>query len=251
VRVRAGREAAARAEWTDLGWPWKPSELLADAYVLPEDAKVAASAGYLAGDYEIQDLGSQLILAAVAPATAGHWLDACAGAGGKTLQLAALLGPAGRIDVHDVRPEALAELGRRAERAGCAGQIRRHSPGAGTYDGVLIDAPCSGSGTWRRAPHLKWTTQPGDLRAYRLRQEALLGRFAVRVRPGGLLVYATCSLCRGENEGALESFLSGSPEFAPEAPARPFTSRPAGAGFQFWPAGHDGDGFFAAILRRR
>jgi 16S rRNA (cytosine967-C5)-methyltransferase len=251
VRVQAGREEAAQLEWTDRGWSWQRSELLPVAYALPEEANVAASAGYQAGNFEVQDLGSQLVLAGVAPEPGGRWLDACAGAGGKTLQLADLLGPAGRVDVHDVRAEALAELDRRAQRAGCAGQIRRLPAGPATYDGVLIDAPCSGSGTWRRAPHLKWTTRPADLRPHRLRQEALLGRFAPRVRPGGRLVYATCSLCRTENEGALESFLAGHPEFSPEAPPRPFTSRPAGPGFQFWPAGHDGDGFFAASLRRR
>jgi 16S rRNA (cytosine967-C5)-methyltransferase len=155
------------------------------------------------------------------------------------------------VDVHDVRPEALAELDRRAERAGCARQIRRLPLAPGAYDGVLIDAPCSGSGTWRRAPHLKGTTKPADLRHHRLRQEALLGQFAPRVRPGGRLVYATCSLCRSENEGPVESFLAGHPDFAAEAPRRPASSRPAGPGIQFWPAGHDGDGFFAAILRRR
>src|SRR5205085_9861086 len=101
----------------------------------------------------VQDLGSQLILASAGIAAGGHWLDTCAGAGGKTLQLADLLGPTGKVDAHDIRPEALAELAARATRAGWEERIDilRHAP-TEIYDGVLVDAPCSGSGTWRRAP---------------------------------------------------------------------------------------------------
>jgi len=251
LRLAEADPSALFAEWTERGWAWQPSALLPGAVALTGEADATSTPGFRRGAFEVQDLGSQLILAAVVPATGGHWLDACAGAGGKTLQLAALLGPAGRVDVHDVRPAALAELGRRAERAGLADRLRRMPAEGPAYDGVLIDAPCSGSGTWRRAPHLKWTTQPADLRRQAQRQAALLAQFARQVRPGGRLIYATCSLCAVENEAPVTAFLSAHPEFAAEPPASPFTSRPAGPGFQFWPAGHNGDGFFAAALRRR
>ncbi len=253
VRVQEGRQSAAQSEWTERGWSWRRSELLPGAFVLPEEANVAASTGYRAGDFEVQDLGSQLILAAVAPAPGGPWLDACAGAGGKSLQLAGLLGPAGRVDAHDMRPEALAKLARRAQRAGRAGQIRRLPAGPGLYDGVLVDAPCSGSGTWRRAPHLKWTTRPADLRRIRLRQAGS----ARAVRPAGAprrpaRLCDLLALPQRKRDAAVDSFLAANPDFAPEAPRRRAHLAARGTRrFQFWPAGHDGDGFFAASLRRR
>src|SRR5690606_24311931 len=154
----------------------------------------------------IQDLGSQLVLATLAEAPAGHWLDACAGAGGKTLQLARLLGPAGRVTAHDIRAGALAELKTRARRAGLDTIVTTTTLPAAAFDGVLVDAPCTGSGTWRRTPRLKWTTAPEDVaRAARLQAE-LLARFSRLVRPGGRLVYATCSLCRSENEAVVAGF---------------------------------------------
>ena len=205
---------------------------------------------YRTGRVEIQDLGSQLILAAVGPEPGGRWLDACAGAGGKSLQLAALLGADGRVEAHDVRPEALAELSRRSLRAGLGRRISQPRTLTGSYDGVLVDAPCSGTGTWRRAPHLKWVTTPADVATCARRQLKLLGHFARFVGPGGRLVYATCSLCRSENEEVLQRFLSSHPAFAPARWAHPFSGQPRGGGLLFWPAAHDGDGFFAASLRR-
>jgi 16S rRNA (cytosine967-C5)-methyltransferase len=251
LRLQDPDPAAVFAEWAGHDWTWQRSHLLPEAVALAAEADVTTTPAFRRGAFEVQDLGSQLILAAVAPEPGGHWLDACAGAGGKTLQLAALLGESGRVDVHDVRAAALAELDRRADRAGRAGQLRRMPAAASGYDGVLIDAPCSGTGTWRRAPHLKWVTHPAELPRQAERQRALLAQFAARVRPGGRLIYATCSLCRAENEESVEQFLAAHPDFRAEAPARPFTSRPAGPGFQFWPSGHNGDGFFAAALRRR
>jgi 16S rRNA (cytosine967-C5)-methyltransferase len=211
---------------------------------------VTATEAYRSGRVEIQDLGSQLLLEAVGVAPGGRWLDACAGAGGKSLQLAGLLGPDGRVDAEDVRPAALAELARRAARAGLAGRISIRGAAGGGYDGVLVDAPCSGSGTWRRSPHLKWVTSPAQIAAGAARQEALLARCAPRVRPGGQLVYATCSLARSENEEVVRRFLAAHPAFAAGPYPRPRGGEPAGDGLRFWPADHDGDGFFVASFRR-
>jgi len=199
---------------------------------------------------EIQDLGSQLILASVGPEPGSRWLDACAGAGGKSLQLAELLGPTGRIEAHDVRPAALEELERRAERAGLAGRITRQTAPVGPYDGVLIDAPCSGSGTWRRSPQLKWATSPAQIADEARRQTAILEKFAPLVRSGGRLVYATCSLCRSENAEVVGRFLAAHGQFEPAPFAHPALGEPRGAGLIFWPAAHDGDGYFAASLSR-
>src|SRR5690606_30520565 len=128
-------------------------EVLAEADLTQTDA-------YARGLIEIQDLGSQLILAHLPVPPVGRWLDACARAGGNTLQLARLLGDAGRVDAHDIRAAALDELGARAARARIANIRILSAPPSEHYDGVLVDAPCSGSGTWRRAPHLKWCTTP-------------------------------------------------------------------------------------------
>ena len=185
------------------------------------------------------------------PHWGGRWLDACAGAGGKTLQLARLLGPAGRVDAFDVRAAALAELRHRARRGGfttvhCLPQL----PRTGDYDGVLVDAPCSGSGTWRRAPHLKWCTADDDIAAQTRRQQELLARFSQQLRPGGMLIYATCSLSRQENQEVARAFLAAHPAFGPVAPARAFDGVASEPGLTFLPARHNTDGFYVATFRR-
>jgi 16S rRNA (cytosine967-C5)-methyltransferase len=115
---------------------------------------------------------------------------------------------------------------------------------------VLVDAPCSGSGTWRRAPHLKWATTEALVARKAETQRALLRRFAALVQPSGRLVYATCSLSRCENQDVLSGFLAEQPEFRPAPFADTFGFAPQGAGLTLWPARHDTDGFFVASLRR-
>jgi 16S rRNA (cytosine967-C5)-methyltransferase len=250
VRLQGGDPAAVRAEFAARGWTWRASPLLPGALALESEADVTATSAYREGRVEIQDAGSQLILEAAGPEPGGRWLDACAGAGGKSLQLADLLGPAGRVDAHDIRPEALAELERRAARAGWTGRISRPAEPGRDYDGILVDAPCSGSGTWRRSPHLKWTTSAAQLAGWSRRQGELLDRFAPRVRPGGRLIYATCSLAQAEDEAVAEAFLARHPEFSPDPWSRTLGGEARGSGLLFWPAAHDGDGFFAAAFRR-
>ena len=251
LRLREGAQAAVFDEFGRMGWNAAESALLPGAVVIRGEADVAATEACKAGLFEVQDLGSQLVLEAVGIDSGGAWLDACAGAGGKSLQLAGLLGPSGRVDAHDIRPAALDELARRARRAGLSDRIRITASPGGSYDGVLVDAPCSGSGTWRRSPHLKWVTRPAGVRACALRQASLLECFADLVRIGGRLVYATCSLCRSENEEVLRQFLSGHPGFEPAGWAREFAGERRDSALLFRPAAHDGDGFFAASLRRR
>ncbi len=240
--------------WLQLeGIPFRHHPLLPDARGLLIEADVARSALYEAGTFEVQDLGSQLILALAAPAPGTRWLDACAGAGGKTLQLARLLGPSGKIDATDIRTEALAELRTRATRAGLANIATLAAPPAADrlYDGVLVDAPCSGSGTWRRAPHLRWQTTSADLQRHHERQLAILGDHAARVRPGGRLVYATCSLARTENEGTVAAFLAAHPNFLVIPPADSFGCAVGPLGVSILPHQHDTDAFFVSVLERK
>ncbi len=242
IRLQTDDPDPVFREFDGLGWGWRRSPLLAQAVALPQDADVAKTDAYRLGLVEVQDVGSQLILEAVGVAPGGHWLDSCAGAGGKTLQLAALLGPEGRVTARDARRAPLVELSARAARAGLEARVAvggRSDP-AGGYDGVLVDAPCSGSGTWRRSPHLKWVTTQDGVKGAAGLQLALLRANAALVGPRGLLVYATCSLCRSENESVVEAFLRDDSVFSPVI-----------AGKRLSPESHDGDGFFVASFRRR
>ena len=241
LRLQTREAGSVLAEFGRLGWAWRRSPLLAGALALPPDTDVARTESYRNGAVEIQDVGSQLVLESAGVEPGGQWLDACAGSGGKALQLAAMLGPEGRVRARDPRHAALEELCARAARAGLAGRIDV-GPGTdppGGFDGVLVDAPCSGSGTWRRSPHLKWVTRPEGVRDAAQRQLSLLTKNASRVRPGGLLVYATCSLCRTENESVVEAFLRENRGI-----------EPALQGTRLAPHSHDGDGFFVASFRR-
>ncbi len=256
VRMQTEHPDEALAEWSARGWIAEPRPDFPDTFKLPPETNLSACDSYQAGHYEIQDLGSQAILASLdlpARSPGPRWLDACAGAGGKSLQLARLLGPTARIDATDIRPAALAELRTRATRAGFASRIRtlpRPDP-ATRYDGVLVDAPCSGSGTWRRAPHLMACTGEADLAAAARTQGEILRDAARLVRPGGLLVYATCSVARSENRAVAEAFLAGHPDFVPDAPALDLGFPRLGAcGLAIIPGRLDNDGFFVAAFRR-
>ncbi len=251
LRVQTDDLKPMAAEFAAHGWKWSQSPVLPGAIRLETEADATKTESYHAGRFEVQDLGSQMILAAAPVQPGGRWLDACAGAGGKTLQLAHLLGPAGLVDATDPRPDALAELQTRARRAGLANIRAVPRPGAEAYDGILVDAPCSGTGTWRRAPHLKWITTPADLANQAARQLEILGRHAPLVRPGGLLVYATCSLSHVENGSVAASFLGNAPDFTP-VPLREYFGFPGvGPSLTILPSRHDTDGFFVAAFQRQ
>ncbi len=239
VRLQTDNAAPVLAEFAARGWTVRPAPVLPTALEVLAEADLTTTDAYARGLIEIQDLGSQLLLAQLPSPPAGHWLDACAGAGGKTLQLARLIGTNGRVDAHDIRASALDELGARAARARVANIRILSATPSGSYDGVLVDAPCSGSGTWRRAPHLKWCTTPQTIADASALQRELLNRHAPLVRPGGNLVYATCSLSHHENEQVVDAFLAGHPEFTSAAPARTLL-----------PSDYNTDGYFVAVLRR-
>ncbi len=259
VRLQTDSPDDILAEWSARGWFSTSHPALPEARRLPPETKATDCETYQKGHYEIQDLGSQAILVALdlpARSPGPRWLDACAGAGGKTLQLARLLGPSARIDATDIRPAALAELRARAARAGLGARIRtlpRPDPAA-RYDGVLVDAPCSGSGTWRRSPHLMACTTEADLASAARMQAEILRASAVAVRPGGLLVYATCSVARTENRAVAEAFLAGHPGVFDEEPISRDLGfprlAPAGPGLAITPGPQDNDGFYVAAFRR-
>jgi 16S rRNA (cytosine967-C5)-methyltransferase len=251
LRLQTDEPKKVADEFAEKGWRFRPSTTLPSAWQMLDDVDVTESSAYQQGLIEVQDLGSQLLLESIGLEAGSRWFDACAGAGGKSLQLARLLGSHGHVNAYDVRRAALDELDLRVARAGARNVHTNAPPTPVTYEGVLVDAPCSGSGTWRRAPHLKWVTRP-QLVADRARlQQELLSRFAVCVRPGGRLVYATCSLSSHENEQVVAAFLAGHADFEVAPFARTFGGTPRGSGLLIFPSVHDTDGFFVSSLKRR
>ncbi len=224
---------------------------------------LTATAAFRDGLVEIQDEGSQLI-AALLDAREGMWVaDWCAGAGGKTLALAMTMHNRGRLVACDVSATRLDGAVRRLRRAGVH-NVERHllSEGdkwakrhRGCFARVLVDAPCSGSGTWRRNPDARLRLAEQDLAELVAKQALILAEAARVVAPGGRLVYATCSLLAEENHEQVERFLVSHPEFAllPLARAWPWDGPLPSPGpyLELSPARHGSDGFFAAALERR
>jgi len=250
IRLQTDSPNSVWADFKEHGWTYEQSAVLPDAVRLPVDASVAASTSYFSGAFEVQDLGSQFVLAAHDISSGERWLDACAGAGGKSLQLARLVGANGHVTATDIRAEALQELKARTQRAGISNLTITPNAAGKTYDGVLVDAPCSGSGTWRRSPHLKWCTTPETVQQHADLQLQILETNASSVRSSGRLIYATCSLNKSENEAVISRFLTTHPEFSPVPPARDFGFTATELGLSVLPARHDTDGFFTSCLKR-
>jgi 16S rRNA (cytosine967-C5)-methyltransferase len=245
-RVPGAHDAALGAglqvEATDLHEVWRAT---------------AGPVGALAerGLVYVQDLGSQLVARlAVAP---GRILDACAAPGGKALLVADEIGTAGRVVAAEAVPRRLRTLAAlrvrwSADDVLLVGADGRRPPFRAPFEVILVDAPCSGLGTLARHPDIRWRLRPTDLPRQARRQGALLEALAPLVRPGGLLVYATCSVEDEENEGVIEPFLESHREFGLESLppwAGPYASA-SGEFVKMSPARHSADSFFAACLRR-
>ena len=217
------------------------------------------------GWFEVQDEGSQLV-ALLADARPGMAVaDLCAGGGGKALALGAAMSGEGRLVALDSDGARLAKARPRLRRAGLESvelvalddaDDPRGDSDLGTFDRVLVDAPCSGSGAWRRSPDARWRLTPERLAGYRATQARVLDRGAGLVKPGGRLVYATCSLLQEENEAQAVSFLDRHEEFRPLAVPEVWASCLAGPcpspgpSLHLTPAGQGTDGFFVAVFER-
>jgi 16S rRNA (cytosine967-C5)-methyltransferase len=225
---------------------------------LPSGTNVETLAEYRDGLIEVQDEGSQIVGAALAAAPGQRIVDLCAGAGGKTLQLAAEMAVAGEILACDIDRARLSRLPARAERAGATMiETRLLNPGReaemladwrASADGVLIDAPCSGTGTWRRNPEARWRLTPDRLARYAAAQRHVLEIGATLVKPGGALAYIVCSLLDEEGADQVAGFLAAYPGWQAE-PLSLGAGRPRGAGVRLDPASDRTDGFFVARLR--
>ena len=258
-----GRDALVeelRARWPEV----RATRFAPSGAVLGRGGNPAADPAFAAGRFAVQDEGSQLVVALLDPQPGERALDVCAAPGTKANAIAERVGPAGRVVAVDVHARRLALVGREARRLGLA-NLELHAADArrdlspvappGSFDRVLVDAPCSGLGTLRRNPDLRWRVTPGDAVELAAVQLALLRRAALALRPGGALVYSTCTLSPEENEAVVHAFLAESPGFRiAAADALPAALRPllAADGFlRTFPHLHDADGFFAARLERR
>ncbi|WP_114662985.1 RsmB/NOP family class I SAM-dependent RNA methyltransferase [Polynucleobacter necessarius] len=229
------------------------------------------TAAFKSGLFEVQDEGSQLLAYLLAPKHGEMVVDFCAGAGGKTLAIGALMRSTGRLYAFDTSERRLANLKPRQARSGLSNvhpvwidsendaKIKRL---AGKIDRVLVDAPCSGMGTLRRNPDLKWRQTPEGVSELNQKQMSILSSAVRLLKPGGRLVYATCSLLPEENQAIAEKFLETHPEFEaiPAAdvlkPLFPKDKLPLGCSadtpwWQLWPHIHRTDGFFGAIFQKK
>jgi 16S rRNA (cytosine967-C5)-methyltransferase len=253
----------ARAALAAEGIETSPTPLSPWGLRIPVRRPVTTSAAFQSGRVEIQDEGSQLI-ALLADARPGlRVADLCAGAGGKTLAMAMAMENRGYLLACDVSAPRLEAAVRRLRRAGVS-NVERHLlvPGdkltkrrAGGFDRVLVDAPCTGTGTWRRNPDARLRLTEQDLAELTVKQAGILDTGAKLVRAGGKLTYATCSLLPEENEQQVSAFLARHPDFAPVPIERawklPGPAPHIGGFLCLTPARHGTDGFFAAVLERR
>ena len=240
-----------------------PGPLSPIAIRLREKPALAKHALFLEGTFEVQDEGSQLLGYLMEPKRGELVVDFCAGAGGKTLLLGALMKNTGRLYAYDVSDKRLAKMKPRLARSGLSNvhparieherdsKIKRL---AGKADRVLVDAPCSGLGTLRRNPDLKWRQNEASVAELTVKQAAILDAAAKMVRPGGRLVYATCSLLTAENDAIIEAFLASHPEFT-LTPASTVLAKHGialdGDYLRLLPHQHNTDGFFAAVLDKK
>jgi 16S rRNA (cytosine967-C5)-methyltransferase len=234
----------------------------------PRDARtpnVTSDEGYVKGWFEVQDQGSQIVSAIIGAAAGEQVLDLCAGGGGKSLAMAADMDNHGQVFAYDADRSRLAPIYDRLKRNGVRNtQVRQPGSGAlddliGRLDCVVIDAPCTGTGTWRRRPDAKWKLTPEQLGARIAEQAGLLEQGAGMVKPGGRLVYITCSVLPEENQHQVARFLAANPGFAvldPEAgwraalPEAPVAAHVAPEGLTLTPRLTGTDGFFIARLGR-
>jgi 16S rRNA (cytosine967-C5)-methyltransferase len=217
---------------------------------------------FRSGFFEVQDEGSQILALLVDPKPTARVVDACAGAGGKTLALGAVMKNRGVIFALDVHTTRLEELRKRLKRSGVDTVRVKPIDGEtlpaemiGIADNVLVDAPCSGLGTMRRNPGMKWTVTRDVVIELSRKQARILELYAQCVKENGILVYATCTTMPEENEQVVEAFLAAHTEFVLESPAARLARYNLGAlagekYFQLLPHRHNTDGFFAAVMRK-
>ncbi|UVI27834.1 16S rRNA (cytosine(967)-C(5))-methyltransferase RsmB [Paenibacillus spongiae] len=267
-RLRLAQDEALK-RLSEAGYQANPSPLAPYGIILEGAGNFALTDSYAEGLWTLQDESSMLVAEVCAPMPGWRVLDCCAAPGGKSTHLAELMGDKGRVIANDVHPHKRQLIDEHARRLGLtaietatgdAAELSGRFPEA-SFDLVLLDAPCSGFGVIRRKPEIKWTKSPEDVDSIAELQRRLISEAAKLVRPGGTLVYSTCTIEREENEAQIAAFLDGHPDFAadadwPETVLQPL--REAGVvdgqfhGYaQLLPQHFGSDGFFIAKLKRQ
>ena len=234
-----------------------PHDRLGEAIAVPGGTALGNALAGNEARFVVQDISSQCVGRVCNPQKDGDWWDCCAGAGGKSIHLVDLMGREGKVLATDIRLSALKELRKRAHRYGIrhirtqAHNVAHDEPFRKTFDGVLVDAPCSGWGTWGRNPDARWRTSRRDVVQYAARQLRILDNAAWCVKPGGTLVYAVCTLTRPETEEVVMRFLEQRPEFGLDPFDHPLDGTPTDGKVQIWPWDGPGDAMFIARFVRR
>jgi 16S rRNA (cytosine967-C5)-methyltransferase len=271
--LKATREKvlASSAHLGTMPTPWSPNGLRIELGADARNPGIHAEEAFIKGMIEVQDEGSQLAALLSAAKPGEQVIDLCAGAGGKTLALAAQMQGKGRLIATDHDKRQLAPIHERLSRAGVHNCDVRTPKGEGdalsdirsSADLVMIDAPCTGTGTWRRNPDAKWRMRPGALEIRLKDQAEVLDRAAALVKPGGRIAYVTCSVLAPENGGQIRSFMARHPDFAVVPPSQTMTALwdkaedfaaatlQSAEGLLMTPRRTGTDGFFVSVLKRR
>lgn len=268
LKAEAAQVVAALADYSPAPGAWASTALRIELDAEAKSPALHAEPAFMKGRFEIQDEGSQLAAVFTAAKAGEQVVDLCAGAGGKTLAMAAVMGNRGQIYASDMDKRRLAPIYARVERAGARNvQVRTPSTSrdvfadlVGRADLVMVDAPCTGTGAWRRNPDAKWRVRPGALEQRTAEQRRVLDEAARLVRPGGRIAYVTCSVLQEENDDQVSAFLARHPAFKPLEPralAAPLQDRAdrflatavvSSHGVLMTPRRTGTDGFFVALL---
>ena len=216
------------------------------------------SNGFRHGSFEIQDISSQIVSLICDPAPGETWWDVCAGEGGKTMHLSDLMGNRGLIWATDRAEWRLKRLKKRAARVKAFNYRTKvwngnlPLPTKTKFDGVLVDGPCSGVGTWRRDPQARWTTEPKDVSELAELQLKILSNASRQVKPGGRLIYSVCTLTNAETWEVAKKFTQANQEFMQLTVVNPFAkAEDAKKALLLWPQTHSGNGMFISIWKRK
>ena len=270
LKAKREKVETSTAHLGTMPTPWSPNGLRIELGADARNPGIHAEEAFIKGLIEVQDEGSQLAALLSAAKPGEQVIDLCAGAGGKTLALAAMMGGKGRLIATDSDKRQLAPIHERLSRSGIHNCDVRTPKGEGdalsdirgSADLVMIDAPCTGTGAWRRNPDAKWRMRPGALELRLKNQIEVLDRAAHLVKPGGRIAYVTCSVLSSENSGQIRQFLARRPDFAVVPPsevvsalwdkAEDFTAATLQSpeGLLMTPRRTGTDGFFVSVLRR-
>ncbi|MBM3835726.1 MAG: RsmB/NOP family class I SAM-dependent RNA methyltransferase [Verrucomicrobia bacterium] len=252
LRTRPGQGKAVATKLGDC----QLSHTLADALCYEGTKDLFRTPEFQAGEFELQDISSQAVGLICNPRPAETWWDACAGEGGKTLHLSDLMRNQGLIWASDKAEWRLQKLKQRAARAKVFNYRTalwngaQKLPTKTKFNGVLVDAPCSGLGTWQRNPQARWTTGPQDVEELGTLQERLLANVVPGLKPGGRLIYAVCTLTRRETTDVAASLQRRFPELQPLIATDPFGASPPSAHHWLWPKVTYGNGMFVAAWQK-